>query len=102
MIRFVLPIALSVSFALPLAAQSKKDQFCDELAYASQQIADLRISGSSEADAQSAIAGQYEENQVNHLQMIPYLSSFVYGLNKTQLKGDVETSFADQCKAFDG
>lgn len=102
MIRFAFLTALAGTLALPAAAQSKKDKFCEELASASQQMADLRLAGSSESDAQTAIAAQYDADQVNHTQMVPYLSSFVYGLDKEQLKGDVEASFSEQCKAFKG
>ncbi|WP_085308229.1 hypothetical protein [Planktotalea arctica] len=102
MIRFALFAALSAGVAMPVAAQSKKDRFCEELAYASQQLADLRIGGSDETEAMLSVAGQYEEGQVNHLQMMPYLSSFVYGLSDEQLKGDVEGAFAEQCKGFKG
>ncbi|MGB7317745.1 MAG: hypothetical protein WBC85_07245 [Planktotalea sp.] len=102
MIRLTFIAILAASFAMPAAAQSKKDKFCDELASTSQQIADLRIKGSDETDAMLAVAEQYDDSQTNHLQMIPYLSSFVYGLSDDDLKGDVQTSFAEQCKAFKG
>ena len=100
--RCVAVAVLCVSVACPAFAKSKKDKFCEELAYASQQMADLRIDGSDEKEAQLIVAGQYEDDQINHLQMIPYLSSFVYGLDDENLAGDVEASFSEQCKGFEG
>ncbi len=94
--------ALGALVALPAAAKSKKDKFCEELASASQQMADLRIGGSKEKEAQLIVAEQYNEDQITHLQMIPYLSSFVYGLDTNDLEGDVEASFSEQCKGFKG
>ena len=102
MIRLVLLSALSVSLALPVAAQSKKARFCDELGEASQKIAELRVAGSSETDAQLAMIEHFGEDKTAHLQMVPYLSAFVYGLSGEQLKDDVGSAFAEQCKAFEG
>ena len=100
--HFVSCVTLCVFVSMPAAAKSKKDKFCEELAYDSQQMADLRIGGSDEKEAQLIVAGQYDDDQLNHLQMIPYLSSFVYGLDKEKLQGDVEASFSEQCKGFNG
>lgn len=102
MIRLVLLTVMSASVAMPLAAQSKKARFCNDLGAASQKIAELRIAGRSETDAQLAMIAYFDKDQVTHLQMVPYLSSFVYGLSDEDLKDDVETAFADQCKAFKG
>ncbi|MEP5154016.1 hypothetical protein [Planktotalea sp.] len=102
MIRLVVLCVLSASVAMPVAAQSKKDRFCNDLGAASQKIAELRIDGSSETDAQLAMIEYFGEDQVTHLQMVPYLSSFVYGLSDADLKDDVGAAFADQCKAFKG
>jgi hypothetical protein len=100
--RLVTLAVISTCIALPAAAKSKKDKFCEELAYASQQMADLRIDGSSEEEVRLMVAAQYEDDQVTHLQMMPYLSAFVYGLNKEQLSEDVEAAFSEQCKGYKG
>ena len=100
--RLVTLAVISTCIALPAAAKSKKDKFCEELAYASQQMADLRIDGSSEEEARLMVAAQYEDDQVTHLQMMPYLSAFVYGLNKEQLSEDVEAAFSEQCQGYKG
>ena len=62
--RFAVLALFGMVVADPALAKSKQDKFCEELAYASQQIADLRLGGSSETDAQMMIAGQYDENQL--------------------------------------
>ena len=93
---------VTVLAASPVAAKSKQDKFCEELAYASQQMADLRIDGSTEEEARLSVAAQYEDDQVTHLQMMPYLSAFVYGLNDAQLSEDVEAAFSEQCKGYKG
>lgn len=100
--RLVNLTVIATFTALPAAAKSKKDKFCEELAYASQQMADLRIDGSSEEEARLMVAAQYDDDQVTHLQMMPYLSAFVYGLTKEQLSADVETAFSEQCKGYTG
>ena len=71
MSHFVSCVTLCVFVAMPAAAKSKKDRFCEELASASQQMADLRIGGSDEKEAQLIVAGQYDDDQLNHLQIDP-------------------------------
>jgi hypothetical protein len=88
--------------AAPAFSQSAQDKLCDDFAYVSQQLADLRLGGSDEAEAQKIVAGQYEQDQQVYLQMIPVLSVQVYGWTDAQLKGDVEGDFAKQCKAYKG
>lgn len=101
MTRFVLFAVMCFSAGIAQAA-SKQDKLCDDFAYASQQLADLRISGSSKAKAQKIVLGQYEADQVVYVQTIPALADFVYGLSKEDLRSDVEAAFAKQCKGYKG
>lgn len=99
MIRFVLCAALCTSLAAPLAAKSNKDKICEEFGAASAQIAQSRRDGSSEMDAQLAFVEANGSSPLLALQLVPVVSSYVYGLTKEQLAGDVETPFVEQCKA---
>ena len=99
MIRFVLFTALSIPFSCPLAAKSDKDKICEEFGAASALIAESRRNGSSEINAQLAFVEDNGSNPLLALQLVPVVSSYVYGLTKEELAGDVETPFVEQCKA---
>lgn len=99
MIRLALFTALCVSIAMPVAAQSNMDKTCEEFGAASQQIAELRLSGKSEVEAQLAFVENNAASPLLGMQLVPVVSSYVYGLTDEQLAGDVETPFVEQCKA---
>lgn len=99
MTRFLLAASVVVAAAPAGFAQGSLSELCDEFAAMTQQLADLRSDGTASDAAQGIVAGQYEEDQLLHLGMIPQLAAFVYALPEDQVNAEVEASFADQCKA---
>lgn len=99
MTRTICIFALLAAFgwAAPMSAQTMKEKRCDAFGAISQYIAQLRKDGVSEADAIAQIAEVFDDPETTPV--IPYLSSFVYGLDDEQLDGDVAGAMAEQCKA---
>jgi len=69
---------------------------------ASTEIAASRIAGSSEQDAMLEFAKNNADSPLLALQLVPFVSNFVYGLSEQQLAGDVATPFVEQCKTYKG
>ena len=95
--RFVVAAALSALVALPAVAKSDKETLCKDFGAASTEIAEMRREGKSETDAMLAFVKDHEDSQLLALQLVPMVSSFVYGLTDEQLEGDVETPLVEQC-----
>ncbi|MGH1577587.1 hypothetical protein [Planktotalea sp.] len=100
--RFLVCAVLATAVALPVSAKSKKDRICEAFGAASHKIAQLRLSGKSESEAQLAYASENADSDMLKMQLVPAISSYVYGLTDEQLAGDVETPAVDQCKAYQG
>ena len=100
--RFVAIAALGALFAAPVAAKVNKEALCNDFGTASSVIAQMRRDGTSETDAQIAFVKDYEDSILLQMQLVPWVSSYVYGLNEEQLSGDVETPFVEQCLAHLG
>ncbi|WP_293451834.1 hypothetical protein [Planktotalea sp.] len=88
--------------AMPAFANAKLDEICEAFGDASVQIALLRADGVSEMDAQLAFAKDNEKSPLLAMQLVPYVSSYIYGLTKEQLLEDVKTPFVEQCNAANG
>lgn len=99
MIRSLLAAGLVAANASVALADTKKDKLCAQFGVMSGELASLRKEGKSEKDAMLALAETYKDEPAEILQLIPYLSSFVYGLPKAQLDEDVAGAMTEQCKA---
>jgi hypothetical protein len=100
--RLTVIATCSVLVAMPLFANSKQTEICEAFGDASAQIAVLRADGYSEMDAQLAFAKDNAKSPLLALQLVPYVSTYVYGLTKEQLVEDVKTPFVEQCNAANG
>ena len=100
--RFVVAAALGTLVAMPVAAKSDKDKLCEEFGAASTQIAEMRRAGDSEMDAQLAFVKDNGDSPLLALQLVPFVSNYVYTLTEEQLAGDVETPLVEQCKEYNG
>lgn len=100
--RFVALAALGGLLAMPAFAQAIPEEMCVVFGEASTEFAASRKDGSSEQEAMLAFAENNKESPLLALQVVPFISNFVYGLDEKQLDGDVEAAFVEQCKAYKG
>ncbi|MEM9581033.1 MAG: hypothetical protein AAF891_10130 [Pseudomonadota bacterium] len=95
-----LRVAVILSLACaPAFAASKKDKRCETFGEMSQQLADLRKDGLDEQAAILKMAELHDGAPVDTLQLIPVLSSWVFGLSDKDLGDDVGGAMTAQCKA---
>lgn len=99
MIRYAICFAALLGGALPATAQSGKAANCELFGEITQAIAEMRKKGVKETDAILAAGETYKTLSADKLQVIPYLSSFVYSLKADDLSGDVGGAMSEQCKA---
>ena len=99
MIRIATFVCVLTLTAVPAVAGSAKDKRCEAFGAMSQELAEFRKDGLAETDAILKMAELHEGKPTETLQLIPYLSSFVYGLPEAQLSEDVGGAMAAQCKA---
>lgn len=102
MTRFALTAAVVALLGLPAHAKSDQDKLCEEMAKVTQELADLRLSGSDENDAKAAVLAKMDSDEAGKMQLVPTLSAWVYSLQKADLNSDVEAAFAEQCKGYKG
>lgn len=91
--------ALLLCVTAQFAFANEKDERCAQFGQMSADLVALRQEGVSETDAILALGKTYENEPVSVLQVIPVLSSWVFGLSDEDLKGDVAGAMTEQCKA---